>query len=124
MSVGKNIKRYRKTANLSQQDLADKTGLSIGTIQGYEQERYLPKYENLKKLAATLDCKIADLDSNYADTLFKSMVDSITSAITDWDDYIPKKDMLIKHFDQLNKLGREEAVKRIEELTEVSKYKK
>ena len=124
MSVGKNIKKYRKVANLSQQNLADKTGLSIGTIQGYEQERYFPKYENLKKLATSLNCKISDLDANYADELLRSMVHSITSVITDWDDYIPKKNLLIKYFDQLNKLGREEAVKRIEELTEVPKYKK
>ena len=123
MSVGENIKKYRKTASLSQQNLATKTGLSIGTIQGYEQKRYLPKYENLKKLAAVLNCKVSDLDSSYSDMFFKITPDSFTIALTDRDDYIPEKNMLIKYFNQLNNLGREEALKRIEELTEVTKYR-
>lgn len=64
MGISANVKNFRKKAGLSQMDLAEKTGLSIATIQGYEQGRYNPKINALTKLCVVLDCKITDLICN------------------------------------------------------------
>lgn len=61
MGISANVKNIRKKAGLSQMELAEKAGLSIATIQGYEQGRYNPKINALTKLCAALDCKITDL---------------------------------------------------------------
>ena len=50
MTVGEKIRAVRKEKGLSQKDLAEKTGLSIATIQGYEQGKYKPKIENIQKI--------------------------------------------------------------------------
>lgn len=61
MGISANIKNIRKKLGLSQMELAEKTGLSIATIQGYEQNKYNPKINALTKLCVALDCKITDL---------------------------------------------------------------
>ena len=54
MTVGEKIQVVRKEKGLSQKDLAEKTGLSIATIQGYEHGKYNPKVENVRKIALAL----------------------------------------------------------------------
>ncbi len=61
MSIGENIKTLRKHKKLTQRELADKSGLNIGTIQGYEQGKYEPKSEALHKLRKALDCNIYEI---------------------------------------------------------------
>lgn len=52
--IGERIKELRKSKGVSQKELAQKAGLSIGSIQGYEQGRYNPKLEAIAKIAGTL----------------------------------------------------------------------
>ena len=52
--IGERIKELRKSKKVSQKELAQKTGLSIGSIQGYEQGRYNPKLEAIVKIAGAL----------------------------------------------------------------------
>lgn len=52
--IGERIKELRKSKGVSQKELAQKTGLSIGSIQGYEQGRYNPKLEVIVKIAGAL----------------------------------------------------------------------
>lgn len=61
MRVSENIKKYRRLAGLTQKELAEKSGLSIGTIQGYEQGKYTPKIENAEKISEILSCDITDI---------------------------------------------------------------
>lgn len=53
-NFGEKLKGLREERNLSQKELAQKTGLSIGSIQGYEQGRYNPKLEAIVKIAGAL----------------------------------------------------------------------
>lgn len=58
------LKYYRLLANLTQAQLADKTGISIRTIQKYESgERDIKKAsaESVHKLAKALNVTIDDL---------------------------------------------------------------
>ena len=63
-SIGENMRKARKMAGLTQVELADMAGVSIGSIQGYEQERYIPKGVNLRKIASALGIRYSELDSN------------------------------------------------------------
>lgn len=61
LNLGENIKRYRKNKKLTQKQLADKLQVSSITIQNYENNRREPSIAMLNKLAAILDCTVADL---------------------------------------------------------------
>lgn len=61
MGIAENIKLLRKKAGLTQKQLAEKSKLSIATIQGYEQGKYEPKQEAIYKLRDALDCNIYEI---------------------------------------------------------------
>jgi len=54
MGFGIQLRAARERAGLSQQELADKAGISIDSIQNWEQERTRPRLPALGKLAQTL----------------------------------------------------------------------
>lgn len=59
-----NLKRIREERNISQAKLAEETGISLRSIQAYEQNRRdINKVQagTLLTLANALDCKIEDL---------------------------------------------------------------
>jgi transcriptional regulator with XRE-family HTH domain len=56
------LKRLRARAGLTQQQLADRAGLSIALVLGLEQgKRDNPRLDTLRKLAAGLGCTVAEL---------------------------------------------------------------
>lgn len=65
--IGEKIKELRKSKGISQKELAQKTGLSIGSIQGYEQGRYNPKLEAIAKIADALETE----PDNFCDVLLQ-----------------------------------------------------
>lgn len=73
MKVADNIKNYRKKAGLTQKQLAEKTGLSIATIQGYEQGKYLPKIEQLQKIANVLNVHALVLNNRITEDYVKAI---------------------------------------------------
>ena len=73
MELSKNIKKFRKDRNMTQKDLAEKSGLSIASIQGYEQGKYMPKTEQLKKIATALEVSVNDINPEYGE-LFQSNI--------------------------------------------------
>lgn len=77
-SVGENIRRARKAAGMTQVGLADMAGVSVGSIQGYEQERYIPKGVNLRKIASALGIRYSELDPD----VLGNDVDLVNQAFT------------------------------------------
>ncbi len=61
MSIGKNILKHRKAAGLSQADLADKTLLSLRTIQRIENAQNQPRGYTIKVIAEALNVEPAVL---------------------------------------------------------------
>lgn len=55
------IKIYREKAKLSQQKLAEKIGVTQGTIGLYERGLREPNIETIAKLATALNCKPTEL---------------------------------------------------------------
>lgn len=130
MSIAENIKHLRKEKKLTQKQLAEKTGIAVITIQNYEAGKYEPKNQNLRKLAAILDPTGERLlgeelpfnlvDLSASETIYtKSPVRTVSDFGLDLNEH-----KLIGDYRLLNKSGKDEAIKRIEELTEITKYTK
>lgn len=72
MSIGKNILKYRKAAGLSQADLAEKTLLSLRTIQRIENDKNQPRGYTIKVIADALN--IAPVELTEAQVTDKRIV--------------------------------------------------
>lgn len=60
------IKNAREISGISQQELAEKSGVPVGTIRGWEQGRRIPRdVYQLKKISLVLCCTIDDLIEDY-----------------------------------------------------------
>lgn len=68
-NIGSNIKRYRKSMDLTQDDLAKKMGVSRPTISSWEVNRTEPAMQDIQKLAMILDCSVHDLLGNYSENM-------------------------------------------------------
>lgn len=60
-SLGKRIREIRKSKNITLQDLAEKTGLSIGFLSKVERDLNSPNLVNLYKICQILHIQINDL---------------------------------------------------------------
>ena len=61
MTFGEKLKTVRLSLNLSQSDLAEKTGISERSLYTYEQTGILPRSNNLRKLADALNVSVSYL---------------------------------------------------------------
>jgi transcriptional regulator with XRE-family HTH domain len=62
---GKAIRRRRRELDLSQEELAEKSGLHRNYISGIENGKRNPSLKNIVKLAVALDISVSDLFINY-----------------------------------------------------------
>ena len=60
-NIGKKIKQYRKSANLTQKQLAQKCGYATGTIQQYELGKRSPRLPQLLENAKALNIPVSVL---------------------------------------------------------------
>ncbi len=81
MSVGENIKYYRKQKGLTQKKLAELTGIAEITIRQYESGKYEPKTENLYKIRKHLDVNIHQLLDNDPDTAYTNINNDIEQPV-------------------------------------------
>lgn len=121
MGISENIRRLRKSLNMTQKDLAESTGLSIGTIQGYEQGRYEPKLDALRLLMESLGCSYADIIDEPID------IHDIYSYLI-WflsEDVPPEQyEKLLTLYNELNTQGRTKAMEHLQILTKIPEYRK
>ena len=59
--LGKNIKRYRESAKITQQMLADKVGKSLNFIGKIEVNHSRPSLDTVIDIAAALDISVSEL---------------------------------------------------------------
>ena len=64
MEIGIKIREARKAANLTQKQLAEKSGIIETTIRKYEIGKQNPKFENVEKIAAALEISPSELMPN------------------------------------------------------------
>lgn len=60
-TIGERLRRLRKKAGLTQEQLAEIAGVSPITISWWENDKYLPKTQSIKALAKALGVSEADL---------------------------------------------------------------
>lgn len=137
MTTGQRIQQARKKAGLSQKQLGEKLGLSASMIGQWENDLRNPKYETLQKIAKALD---VDPETFYTD---REKEISEWSNIDGWQSGVGAGEKgltedlgyqgytfsklerdLIWAFSDLNESGQQEAVKRVEELTEIPRYRR
>jgi transcriptional regulator with XRE-family HTH domain len=62
-----NLKRLRKEKGLTQQYLADNSGVVVQTVRDYESGKRAPSFESLGQISIALGIKVSDLfESNEA----------------------------------------------------------
>ena len=70
MTLGEKIKKLRNNANISQEDLAEKIGVSRQIVTKWEKDAGLPDIQNLKEIAKVFDISIDEL-LDYKNELFE-----------------------------------------------------
>lgn len=146
MTIGDRIKAARKDKGLTQKQLEELCGINAANIRKYESGRQNPKIETLQKIAEALDTSIFSLIEVDKTELF-ALVQNIDQTLlhlikadysTDtefYKDFFDKKvslavlnseedQRLITAYYKLNEEGQQKAAERVEELTEIPKYKK
>jgi transcriptional regulator with XRE-family HTH domain len=61
VKIGKNLRRVRDSRLMTQQELADKSGLGLRTIVRIESDKVEPRYSTIKSLAAALEVEPREL---------------------------------------------------------------
>ncbi len=131
MDTSERIKKARKKAGITQKELAEKTGLSIASIQGYEQGKYCPKFETLKKIANVLNVSCLDLSDSFQGSMETSIKIIEPQKSIDLSHIIHsahelmdenEKERLINNYEQLNFYGRKKVIEYTEDLTKIPEY--
>lgn len=61
MTVGENIKRFRKKGEMTQQELAKKSKISRSYLADVENGRYNPSINTLTSIASALNVEVSEL---------------------------------------------------------------
>lgn len=115
MLLSSNLKYLRKKAGFSQDFIAEKLGYkSFTTIQKWESGVSEPSISIVNKLCNLYNVTINDIlytDLSLPKVESKNILDK-------------KEKKLLIEYNKLNNLGQNEAIKRVEELTEIPRYTK
>lgn len=143
MTTGEKIKTARKKAGLTQRELGGKIGVSYQTLAQWENDLRKPKPETLQRIASALELKWYDLlpDDQKDAGIAADIIKGAGLTIKDKDGNIihqedagesfvkvfpslTSKERIDAALDQLNDMGQQKAVERVEELTEIPKYQR
>lgn len=124
MTVGEIIRRTRKAKNMTQKQLGEASGIAEPTIRKYESGRLNPKRETLHKIATALEVSTIALLPEEDLVSLSIDKDHFVAVYQCPDEENPWELTLLEAFEKLNLEGQQKAVERVEELTEIPKYKK
>lgn len=116
--TGDNIKRIRIEKKLTQKKLGELCGIDEANLRKYENGRLKPSLNTIRKIAASLDVYLSDLIDDWSKY-------SPEEYAKDWEDGLPLDELkVLQDYRILNDNGKDEARKRVNELTEIPKYQK
>lgn len=119
ITTGQILKQERIRRGYSQRDLAEKMGVTSAYISQCERDLRKPKKETLRKFAEALEMDMYSIvDFDTASSLLSDDINELESRFG-----IHFLD-LMRWFDELNEAGQLEAVKRVQELSELQRYKR
>lgn len=126
MKIGKNIKDMRMLKGISQKELAERLNVTPAMISQYETGTRTPKYSTIERIAKALGCKTFDIAQ---EVMYIDPEDSFDVHVTEG--FQKRKtgssltvydNKILSIMEELNTVGKIEAVKRVEELTYIEKY--
>ena len=145
VSIGEEIKRQRKKQGLTQKELAQKANIAEVTLRKYEAESVNVSSDTLIKLARSLNLEdyyflgfrtkeglkheeemrkaVAAKDTSHLTSLEKLTMDVSMEYMNELSLAVAK-DTFVENYNKLNDLGKAEAQKRVQELTEIPRYQK
>ena len=68
MTFGEKLKSLRKGRKLTLKDVAERAGLSIVSVNFYENDKQVPTLTNVHRLAEALNCPFEELFKYYERT--------------------------------------------------------
>lgn len=89
MTFAEKLKNIRKQAGMSQEQLAEKLGVSRQAVTKWETDAGIPDIENIMAISALFDISIDELLSNEKDA--KKTTDYLFESITEYDIDEPKR---------------------------------
>lgn len=112
-TISERIKEGLELRNLKQTDLVKLTGITKGALSSYISGAYEPKQRNIYRIAKALNVSEAWLMGLDVSLVKNETQDTVLNS---------KEQRLISSFNKLNDFGKNKAIERIEELTEITKY--
>ena len=115
-----NTQRRRESLSMTQEELAEKSGVDLQTIIDYENNETGCDTDMLERLASALNCSAADLHPgvDFPDLPYLT----VASVLLDFSETLRMN--MNCHFEDLNVEGQKEAVKRIYEMTQIPSYQR
>lgn len=119
LGLGKKIKRFRTDANITQRKMAKLLGIPYSTYSNYENDNRTPDTDTLGKICDILHVSMSDLIGPIVGPMGNSVfVPDPEKAARGY-----RLNRLNTAFYELNEEGQNEAIKRVEELTEIPRYR-
>lgn len=130
------IRKERKAAGITQEQLAEALGINRATLSKYETGVIEPSVSQLKAISAALGIDFYVLANEIGNEWFDAgfefaeegnhIIDALTYEKRKKIGYSfsEYENQLINAFSLLNPSGQQEAVKRVEELAEIERYQK
>lgn len=112
---GENIRALRKLCGLTQEELANKSGISTMSIRRYESNLRDPNIETLRRISKALNAELYLLSGDIEDNMDVWFRNQNSETL---------EEKLALYFDKLNEEGQQKAIERVEELTEIPKYQR
>lgn len=135
-SIGTRIRELRKQKKMTQQALATAANIAVNSVRLYESGKVSPTVDALEKIAAALGCTITDLDYSIIEAeisearakdkafllnFIKKSDEFNLVSLNEINDTLIM-DWIEIEYKSLNRSGKIEALKRVQELTLIEKY--
>ena len=117
MTTGEAIRKARKSRKISMAKLGKMIDVTSTTICRYELNQRKVNTKMLKRIAEALEV------DPYSLVSFDDTPMLINDAMAARNQLTAKERTLLDAFDQLNEAGQDKAVERVQELTDVPKYR-
>lgn len=120
--ISDGIRKARKAAGITQEELAKELGINRATISKYESGAITPSIQQLCNIAVVLQTDVGQIMGGEF-TFQRLMEISNSQALNLTTNARAYRVSLLASYDELNEEGQRIAVERVEELTEIPRYR-
>lgn len=118
------IREARKAAKMTQDELAKSLGINRATLSRYESGAIDPPSSQLQRIADALGISIYELlDDKEKDIYFEAEVNLVKANVKAGYKFTTDEKLLVRLFHELNEAGKDAAIDRVSDLTEIPRYR-